>query len=255
VNIRLRIALVAASLFAVSSVLAGGPRSGYEFIQDDARRIQDDDFGNPAMLTDEAGRERFVSTADNGKSCASCHGDGGSRFNLSNIAAYPRYSTELTRPVTLQQQINICWTERMDEFPLIYDSQPAVELETYVRHLARGQTIQVQTDGPMALYYEAGRVLYNTRVGQLDMACTSCHDHHSNQKLRGQVLSQGQSNGFPLYRLNTGHTTTLHQRFRECYASFRADPFEPGSNEFVNLELYVNARGNGLRVETPAVRH
>jgi len=255
VNLYRAFILFIAGAVTVLPVMAADPRSGYEFVQDDARHMQDDDFGNPAMLTVEAGSARFAAPADNGKSCAGCHGEDGNRFSLSSIAAYPRYSANLRRPITLQQQINICWTNRLDDFPLVYDSQPALELETYVRHLARGQQIHVQTDGPMALYYEAGRVLYNTRIGQMDMACTSCHDHHSGQKLRGQTLSQGQSNGFPLYRLNTGRTTSLHQRFRECYISFRADPFEAGSSEFVNLELYVAARGNGLRIETPAVRH
>lgn len=249
------ITLFIAGAGAIPPVVAAGPRSGYEFVQEDARNMQDDDFGNPAMLSVEAGRERFATPADNGRSCAGCHGESGNRFNLSNIAAYPRYSADLRRPITLQQQINICWTDRLDEFPLVYDSRPAVELESYVRHLARGQTIHVQIDGPMALYYEAGRILYNRRIGQLDMACISCHAHHSGQQLRGQTLSQGQSNGFPLYRLNTGRITSLHQRFRECYISFRADPFDAGSSEFVNLEVYVAARGNGLRIETPAVRH
>ena len=34
----------------------------------------------------------------------------------------------------------------------------------------------------------------------------------------------------------------------------RATPYEPGSDEFVALELFVNWRGVGLPIETPAVR-
>ncbi|MCW8825286.1 MAG: sulfur oxidation c-type cytochrome SoxA, partial [Gammaproteobacteria bacterium] len=71
---------------------------------------------------------------------------------------------------------------------------------------------------------------------------------------RGQQLGQGQSNGFPTYRLSTQRITSLHRRFNECLGSFRAAPFEPGSEDLINLEIYVAARGNGLEIETPAVR-
>ena len=35
----------------------------------------------------------------------------------------------------------------------------------------------------------------------------------------------------------------------------RATPYKVGSDEFVDLEIYVNYRGQGLPVETPAVRN
>jgi len=41
----------------------------------------------------------------------------------------------------------------------------------------------------------------------------------------------------------------------ECFRSFRADPFDRGSDELINLELYLHSRGNGLAIETPAVRY
>jgi sulfur-oxidizing protein SoxA len=72
--------------------------------------------------------------------------------------------------------------------------------------------------------------------------------------LRGQKLSQGQANGFPEYRLGRGRITSLHQRLAECFVSFRAEPFDAGSEEFRLLELYIMSRGNGLEIETPAVR-
>ncbi len=78
---------------------------------------------------------------------------------------------------------------------------------------------------------------------------------HQGQRLRGQVLTQGHSNGFPEYRLGSGRMTSLHGRFSECFRSFRAEPFEAGSQEYINLEVYLNARGNGLKIETPAVRY
>lgn len=31
-------------------------------------------------------------------------------------------------------------------------------------------------------------------------------------------------------------------------------PVSVGSEEFINLEVYLNARGNGLPIETPGIR-
>ncbi len=89
----------------------------------------------------------------------------------------------------------------------------------------------------------------------MNMACVVYHDQFSGQHLRGQILSQGHSNGFPEYRLGSGKVTGLHSHMEECFRSFRADPFDRGSDELINLELYLHSRGNGLAIEAPAVRH
>ena len=47
----------------------------------------------------------------------------------------------------------------------------------------------------------------------------------------------------------------LQTALRQCFISFRATPFDPGSEEFKLLELYIMSRSNGLRIETPAVRY
>ncbi len=231
------------------------PVSGYAYISQDTQEMQDDEFANPGMTTVDKGRALFHAVAENGKNCASCHGEDGVSLKKSRIAEYPIYSYESQRPITLQEQVNICWQDKLDNIPFIYDCADAVALETYVRYLARGEVINVDVSGPMQPYFKAGEELYNMRVGQLDMACIHCHVYHQGQKLRGQTLSQGHSNGFPEYRLQTGQITSLHRRFTECFVTFRAKPFDLGSEDFINLEIYVHARGNGLKIETPAVRY
>ena len=73
--------------------------------------------------------------------------------------------------------------------------------------------------------------------------------------IRANLLSQGQSNGFPTYRLKWQKIGSLHRRFRGCNKQVRATPYKAGSDEYVNLELYLANRGRGLPVETPAVRN
>jgi sulfur-oxidizing protein SoxA len=48
---------------------------------------------------------------------------------------------------------------------------------------------------------------------------------------------------------------STHRRFKGCMGNIRAEPFERGGDEFLALELYTAWRGNGLPIETPAVRN
>ena len=189
-----------ATLLVTGTVHALEPQSSYELLSEELKQMQDDEFANPGMLTVDAGRILFQRPGYNGKSCASCHGDDGEKLAPKHIATYPVYVPQ-RGPVTLQSQINYCYAERLEEFPLLYDADELIALETFVRHLALGEKVTVDTSGPMRAHYEAGREIFTTRIGQRDMACVQCHETYVGQHLRGQVLNQAQVNGFPIYRI------------------------------------------------------
>ena len=63
-----------------------------------------------------------------------------------------------------------------------------------------------------------------------------------------------ESDGFPTYRLKWQKVGSLHRRFRGCNEQVRATKLPYGTDDYVNLELYLAWRGNGLPIETPAVR-
>ncbi|MDY6980877.1 MAG: sulfur oxidation c-type cytochrome SoxA [Pseudomonadota bacterium] len=237
-----------------ASVNALEPQSSYELLSKDLQQMQDDDFANPGMMTVDRGRELFQKPGFNGKSCASCHGDNGEKLAPEQIAAYPKYEPE-RGPVTLQHQINQCYADRQEEFPMLYDADELIALETFVRYLARGEKVNVDVSGPMRKHYEAGKEIFHTRIGQRDMACVHCHQMYAGQRLRGQILNQAQINGFPIYRITDGTIMSLHEKYIGCYGTLRAMPYEPGAQEYINLEVYMTARGNGLPIETPGVRH
>ncbi|MFP3873906.1 MAG: sulfur oxidation c-type cytochrome SoxA [Thiohalophilus sp.] len=235
-------------------LLALEPQSSYELLSDDLKEMQDDDFANPGMMTVDRGHELFRKPGFNGKSCATCHGDNGEKLDAEQIAAYPKYDSE-HGPVTLQSRINQCYADRQEEFPLLYDADELIALETFVRYRARGEKVNVDISGPMRKHYEAGKEIFHTRIGQRDMACVHCHETYVGQHLRGQVLNQAQINGFPIYRVTGGSIMSLHEKYIGCYGTLRAMPYEPGSQEYIDLEVYMSARGNGLPIETPGVRH
>lgn len=242
-------------VFGLSVMADDKPRSGYEYLKPATQEMQDDDFSNPGMVTVDRGRKLYHMPGNNDKSCARCHGEEGSGIDRKKVAQYPIFNAEEERPYTLHEQINFCHEEYQDNVPYVYGCVELVALETYVRHLAKGEPVNVQVTDELEPFHEKGRELYHTRMGRIDMSCSHCHDKYPGRMLRGQILTQGQSNGFPEYRLGSGKVTGLHHRFQECFRSFKADPYELGSDEYINLELYLNARGNGLKIETPAVRY
>lgn len=229
--------------------------SGYKYLQPDLQEMQNDLFSNPGMLMVEQGEVLFARAGVNGKSCADCHGADGSGLDAKHIARYPVYSEELKQPLTLHGRIQRCWTERLGNPSITDRDKELLALESFVRYLARGEPVNVATDGGMARYYEAGEKLFHTRFGQVDIACHQCHDYHAGQMFRGQVLSQGQSNGFPVYRFTEGKVVGLQERITQCLTKLRAEPFAEDSPENLALEVYLSARSNGLPIETPAIRY
>ena len=110
------------------------------------------------------------------------------------------------------------------------------------------------TDGPAAESYARGEDYYSTPRGQLDLSCANCHVENAGNRLRGEVISQGQLNGFPIYRQLWQDIGSVSRMFAWCNEAVRANPITPGSQEQIDLELYLRAQGSGLLIETPAVR-
>jgi sulfur-oxidizing protein SoxA len=231
-----------------------GRKSGYLYLGEDTRALQDDDFLNPGMFAVEKGRQLWnkIEGAE-GKSCASCHQD--AEMTMAGVAArYPQYDDDLGRLLNLELRINQMRTEFMKAPPYPYESDDLLALTTFVAYQSRGLPLEVAIDGPARPYFERGREFYYTRRGQLDLACAQCHDEQVGAKLRGDVISQGQINGFPFYRLLWNSVASRHRMFAWCNTSLRAEPHEYGSEEYLSLELYVAWRGRGLPMEAPAVR-
>ena len=229
-------------------------RSGYTYLSEENQRLQDDDFANPGLLWAERGRTIWQQRDGvTGTSCMHCHSNAAESMRGVRTR-YPRFDAQRGKLINLEQQINRCRTERMQAPPYTYESEALLALTTFVGWQSRELPMHVSIDGPAQPFFEAGRAFYMQRRGQLDLACTHCHDQYAGQRLRGDVISQGQSNGFPIYRHTWQTLGSTHRMFAWCNTSVRAEPYPLGSDEYVNLELFVAWRGRGLPVETPAVR-
>jgi len=237
---------------------AGSPLSevisGWEFRNPGTRKMELDDFDNPAFIWVDQG-EALWSTVDGteGKSCETCHDDA-SESMKGVRAAFPKWSEAKGKAQALEHQVNECRTERMGAEAWKWESDQMLGMTGYVGLQSRGMPVQVQTDGPMQDWWQRGKDLYYTRIGQLDMSCANCHEDHYGEMIRADRLSQGQINGFPTYRLKWQKVGSVHRRFKGCMENIRAVAYKRGSDEFTALELYVASRGQGLSVETPSVR-
>lgn len=228
--------------------------SGWLFRGTETRAMQADDFDNPGMIFVEQAEEVW-NTADGteGKSCASCHE--GSENMAGVRPVYPKWNAAAGEVRTLEMQINDCRETRMGAEAWTYSGGDMVNMTALIASVSRGMPVNVAIDGPAQSTWEAGRDLYYTRTGQLELSCSNCHEDNYGRMIRADHLSQGQINGFPVYRLKNTKLNSAHARFKGCVRDTRAETYAEGSPEFVALELYVASRGNGLSVEGPSVRN
>ena len=240
-------------LLAALAVAAAAPRSGYTDASPTVRAMQDDDAANPAFLWVQQGEALWVDAAvPSGRSCQSCHGAAPSMRGVS--ARYPRFDPARNRPLTLEQQIELCRTGRQQASPFAPESDDLLALTALVGSQSRGLPMAVDTSGPAAPAAAHGEALFRTRMGQLNLSCAQCHDGQAGQRLAGALIPQGQPNGYPLYRLEWQSLGSLWRRIRNCLTGVRAEPFPADSPDLVDLEFYLAARAQGLPVETPGVR-
>ncbi len=229
--------------------------SGYHFAKKETQEMQDDEFANPAMTWHDIGKDNWSKKdGEAGKSCAECHKSAAESMKGVGVH-YPVYDDKLKNLVNIEDRVNNCRTQYMKAKPWKYDSNEMLGMAIYIKAQSRGMPVDVKIDGPAAPYFEKGKKFYYERRGQLDMSCSHCHEKYYGQQIRMNILSQGQSNGFPTYRLKWQKPGSLHRRFRGCNTQVRSTPFKTGSDEYLSLELYLAWRGAGLTVETPAVRN
>jgi sulfur-oxidizing protein SoxA len=246
-------ALLIAAAARATEIPQSERRSGYSFMAPDTKAMQDDDTANPGMLWVLDGEKlwnRKAGTAD--KACADCHSD--ARVSMKGIAArYPAFDKALGRPVDLEQRINLCRVNHQQATPLAYESRDLLALTALVAQQSRGVAIE-NGDPQLEPFVAKGRELFMQRQGQLNLGCTNCHDDNWDKRLAGSAITQGHPTGYPLYRLEWQSLGSLQRRLRACITGIRAQAYDYGAPELVELELYLMARGRGMPVEAPAVR-
>lgn len=229
-------------------------KSGSAFIGTDLLSLQKDEFANPGMLWVERGEKLWSEPAGRRKlSCASCHED--AKSSMRGVAArYPQIDAESGRLLDLEGRINLCRGRRMGARPLRYESEELLSITAYVARQSHGMPLNVSIDGPARKHFDAGEAAYRLRRGQMNLSCAHCHEANWGKRLLSETISQGQPNGYPVYRMEWQTMGSLERRLRACLSGIRAVMLPYGSPEYLDLGLYLAWRAQGLPVETPGVR-
>jgi L-cysteine S-thiosulfotransferase len=246
--------MLAATAVAAAEIPQEQRRSGFTFMTPETQTMQNDDTANPGMLwvlDGEALWKKKAGTAD--KACADCHGD--TAASMKGVAAhYPAFDKTLGQPIDLEQRINLCRTNHQQATPLAFESRDLLAITAFIAKQSRGSPIEAGSDPQLEPFIAKGRALYTRRQGQLNLACSNCHEDVWDKRLAGSAITQGHATGYPLYRLEWQTLGSLQRRLRACMTGIRAQAYDFGSPELVELELYLMSRSRGLPVESPAVR-
>lgn len=230
------------------------PKSGINYASADIRAQQADDATNPGMLWVTRGEALWNDVAGRAeKSCSQCHG--AAPNSMKAVATrYPQIENRTQSLINLEGRINLCRVNHQGAPTLAYESAELLGLTAYVAHQSRGIARELILDNSNRGHFNRGASLYQQRMGQMNLACTQCHDQNAGKTLLAERISEGHPNAYPIYRLEWQTMGSLHRRFRSCMAGVRAEPFAPGGEEYLALEFYLNWRASGLASEVPGVR-
>ncbi len=168
---------------------------------------------------------------------------------------YPMYREDLKRVMGLEAMIEHCAATQGEVLENGSYDNSAVSL--YVASQSQGLPMRVDvSQGPLREAFERGRILFHTKAGRLNLACSSCHTRKVGELLRGSRITTpyGDVAHYPVYR--TRYTLqSLHLRFMECNLDAGVQPLRPGSQAYTDLEVFLTALTNGYPVSVPAERH
>ena len=245
--------LLAATCAAATEIPLAERRSSYETLSPETKAMQDDDTANPAMLWVLEGETAWSRKAgEANKSCADCHKGAGE--TMKGVAArYPAFNEKRNAPVDLEGRINICRTEQQKAPAFPYENRELLALSAFIARQSRGLPIESK-DPRLKPFIDQGRTLFEARQGQLNLACSQCHDDNFGRKLAGIPMPQAHPTGYPVYRLEWQSLGSLQRRLRNCMIGMRTEFYPYGAPEYVALETYLMWRARGMKVESPAVR-
>lgn len=207
----------------------------------------------PYEFAVDQGKELWEEVFADGKTYADCFGQAVAEIR----PLYPRFDNNHDTVVTLETAINYCRATH-NEPELDYAKPEITAITAYLAFEARGNKLDIRVgeDSRALAAYEAGKQFYYTKRGQLNFACVDCHGISSGLYARADRLSAslGHPTHFPVYRSKFGRMLSIHERFSGCVFDVRAKPFALQSEEFRNLEYFLNYMSNGFEVNGPGAR-
>lgn len=215
-----------------------------------------DEFVNPGMNAVETAEALWSRAGPAGKSCNDCHAEPETSFKQW-AAHMPRFEKRLNKVIGVEEFV-ARHAAATTGATILMQSPESLALSVYLRHIANGTAIDVDTDSPEAKQALArGEALTKRKIGQLNFACIDCHQISEGKWIRGQWLgpSRGQLPHFPTWRTSRTEIWDIRKRFQWCGVAIRADELPPDAAEYGDLELWLAAQNEGLELNAPGIRH
>ncbi len=243
--------------------------SGNAYLSPQLQALQNDSHKNPITLWIDRGNSLWQAQ------CQSCHA--GLDSLKRSAATFPRLATDGKTLRNLEDQIALCQQRgksaatatspvgAMAANPLgsstaalPNDHDDVLVLSAALHQAAQGEPINVSAGAGHNPAWQArlqsGQLLYQTRMGRINLACMHCHDQKVGAQMRADVISPGHPTGFPIYRMSWQTLGSTERRLRACYSGVQAPLPPPGSAELRDLELFMKARANGMVLDGPSIR-
>jgi sulfur-oxidizing protein SoxA len=213
---------------------------------------------NPGMWAVDRAKELWAAKGPSGQACAGCHANAEAQFKTW-AATMPRWEARLDKVIGVEEFVTR-HAKATTGHAWLMQSEPNLAMAIYLRHLANGAEINVDTTSPGAKEAAGrGEKLMGQKIGQLNFACYDCHTPAKGalKWIRGQWLgeSKGQIPHFPTWRTSRQEIWDLRKRFQWCGVAIRANELPPEANEYGDLELYLTSLNNGLKLNVPGIRH
>jgi sulfur-oxidizing protein SoxA len=230
------------------------PMSGNAFLSPAMQAIQRDLNANPISLWLEQGKVLWGNKDKKG-SCFECHGD--IEKNQAMATQFPKWSDRLKRLINLEDQILIC-SQRTDRPLKDLENSDVLSLSAVMHQASSGLVFNLKPSDQSQKQWQselnAGANLYTTRIGQMNLACTHCHDQLVGKQMRADLISPGHPTGFPIFKMSWQGMGTIDRRLRACYSGVQAELPASGSPELRQLELFLKVRAQGMPIEGPSLR-
>lgn len=215
-----------------------------------------DPIENPGMWAVDKAQELWKQKGSAGFSCNSCHNDPAKSFKTW-AASMPKWEPRLNKVLGVEEFVTR-HTRATTGANWLMETDENRAMSVYLHNLANGAPINVDMTSPEAkAAIERGKELANRKIGELNFACTDCHGKVANHWIRGQWLGppKGQYDHFPTWRTSLLAIWDIRQRFQWCQVNIRADELPPDAREYGDLELYLAAENEGLKLSVPGIRH
>ncbi len=215
-----------------------------------------DPLMNSAMDAMDEGKKLFSKAGAAGKSCVNCHANPEKGFK-NWAAGMPRYEPRMKKVLGVEEFVTRHARATTGE-DFLMQSNENVALSIYLRYLANGQPIKIDTTSAGAKEAnKRGMDLMERKLGQLNFACTDCHEKVADRWIRGQWLTgrKGQTAHFPTWRTSRGEIWDIRKRFQWCNVAIRANELPPDAAAYGDIELALTAMSNGQKVNAPGIRH